>query len=181
MQIANFFLYINIFYPSNLQTYFKILSSANLNFIPNPFNAGTNDNDPDAKFKIFGKKIVDQRAPLRFESLGKTSLFLKNAGLQLIILISVWVFYYTIIGIDYFLKRRNTVSKMSMHIVKLREKLEFGLMIQVHLMILLEFSLGCLLQVRNISYESIVNGWSSTIGLLGFIYILLFFLNLYLN
>ena len=81
MQIANFFLYLNVLYPSNLQTYLKILSSANLNFIPNPFSMGTKGNDLDANWKIFGDMIVDQEAPERFESLGKTSLFLKNSGL----------------------------------------------------------------------------------------------------
>ena len=37
MQIANGFLYMNINYPINLEEFLKILSSANLDFIPNPF------------------------------------------------------------------------------------------------------------------------------------------------
>lgn len=174
MQIANFFLYINVFYPSNLQTYLKILSSANLNFIPNPFPSGTNDEDPEKKFKIFGNKIVDQRAPLRFESLEKTSLFLKNSGLQVVILGITWLFYLLIILATEYIKKNKIVSSWSAHVNKIREKLEFGWFIQIHLMIMLEFCLGCFLQIRNISGDNSTNIASAFLSLITLLYISLF-------
>ena len=174
MQIANFFLYINVLYPENVATYLKILSSANLNFIPNPFPSGTSSNDPDAQYKIFGERIVDQRAPTKFESLGKTSLFLKNAGLQVAILAVLWIIYLILVFSQNYLKQNNIVRPWTIHIDKFREKLEFSWFIQVHVMISLEFTLGCFLEIRDPSFQNATNISSSILSLMALIYISLF-------
>ena len=61
-----------------------------------------------------------------------------------------------------------------MHITKFREKFEFGWFIQIHLMIMLEFSFGCFLQIRNMSFINEVNAMSSVISVLVGLYISLY-------
>jgi hypothetical protein len=98
MQIINFFLYINTDYPINLEGFFKILGSSNMDFFPNPLEGLTDignydifqtkasveaevgisqEDDEVAKLEKLKKEY---KAPKRFEDLDLTSSFIVNAG-----------------------------------------------------------------------------------------------------
>lgn len=188
MQIANFFLYVNYEYPQNLEEYLKILSNANLDFLPNPFDYITGEKNEKGKgTRVEGgdnltqgdKNEQYQLAPTRFAKLDMTSSFLKNSGA-----VTFWLFVAIlgcvaiILADDYFKKSKQT-GRVQIYMTKLREGVEYNFLLRVFLMVFLQLTLGSLLQTRNPTFHSSNDGFSSILGVFSTIFLLVTFVILF--
>lgn len=188
MQIANFFLYVNYDYPKNLEEYLKILSNANMNFLPNPFTSFYGEkNDKEKGTRVEGgielaqenKKEKYQQAPTRFANLGMTSSFLKNSGaVTFWLLIAILAFVVIIFTDDYF-KRSNQTGKVQIYMAKFRVGVEYSFILRVFLMVFLQLTLGSLLQTRNPTFHSSNDVFSSILGLFFSFFLLVVFVILF--
>lgn len=149
MQIANFFLLINIDYPANAEMFFNILSASNLKFIPNYFEMIF-----DLNFTITTVNGVSANidpvivAPSRFAKLGLTSSFLKNVGGIFGLLLIVLIFFSTLSLTVKILERRQSKRKISLYIIKLYKLLRYDFIFRIQLTLFLELTFATLLQLR---------------------------------
>ena len=170
IQISYFLQFINTDYPINLDSFLKILSNANLNFIPNPF---------DSEGELINEKIVNQVAPKRFNDLGLTSSFMQNAGSQMLLFIITFSLFFTVLFIDIYLTKNKKQGKIAIYTRKIRDTFEYSGILRVFLMVYLQLCLGSMLQIRNPDASNIFNGFSSFLGFLAFIILILMFIALF--
>lgn len=149
MQIANFYLLINIDYPQNAEMFFKILSASNLKFLPNYFEHIFNLNFTLQEINGVALNIDPViQAPARFAKLNMTSSFIKNAGGVFGLMLIVLVFFLLLSLSAKIIEERKSSGTIAKYVVKLYRMIRYDLIFRIQLTIFLDLTLATLLQLR---------------------------------
>ena len=149
MQIANFYLLINLDYPLNAEMFFKILSASNMKFLPNYFESIFNLNFTIQEVNGVSKKVDPLiQAPSRFEKLGMTSSFIKNSGGISGLMLIVFIVYVSLSATVKILEQRKSKNKIAEYVTKLYKMIRYNFIMRLQLTIFLDLTLATLLQLR---------------------------------
>ena len=149
MQIANFYLLININYPQNAEMFFNILAASNLKFLPNYF-----ENIFNLNFTVKTKNGLPNdldpviKAPSRFNYLGMTSSFIKNAGGISGLMFLVFTIFILLSASVKIFEKRHSTNIIAVYITKFYRLIRYDLIMRLQLTIFLDLTLATLLQLR---------------------------------
>ena len=149
MQIANFYLLLNIDYPQNAAMFFDILSASNLKFLPNYFEKIFNLNFTIQQVNGVPMQVDPViQAPNRFSQRGMTLSFIKNAGgISGMMFIVLFIFMLLSMSVKIF-ERRKAKGKLVEYITKFYRLIRYDLILRMQLTIFLDLTLATLLQLR---------------------------------
>lgn len=87
-QIINLFLFLNVRYPINLSSFFRVFKTFNFDFIG---NAGSDFDKDNNSHYVFGNEVIDQDAPEAFQRENLSANFFTNGTKYLLIFLALWV------------------------------------------------------------------------------------------
>ena len=153
-QITNYFLYMNVNYPENVNAFFELFSISSFSFIPNPIEVLAPE--------IYEEMQVPLTSPPKFLDNELDARFLNSCGLMLTGWGIVGVSYLIIRFLLFAFRMQGLLSRLFLYF---RSKFEWGLIISTLIGSFPNLFLAAILQINNLNFQGSLNQGSSIMGL----------------
>ena len=177
MQISNFFLYLNVYLPENAVKILGMFAQANLYFLSDFFNYafGMHLNTNSLNNQI----NPSIEAPEKFNDFGISSLFLKNAGGFVVIIIFLYFCYGLLKLLSYLQKKKFQKQYIENFLLTVKKYFKHPVLLRIQSIFFLSLCLATCLQFRSFSTLSTHYFYNYIFCFFSFIYIVWLFIMIF--